>query len=77
MKAFLDTLNVSSEEDEEASKSSSDATIDSQRDLIWKFRFCYSRLFFGICDLSSPICPRFSPKISEDFSKDFSVQHHC
>jgi hypothetical protein len=39
MKAFLDSLNVSSEEDEENSEASSKATIDPQTELFGNFGF--------------------------------------
>jgi hypothetical protein len=51
MKAFLDILNVSSDEDEEASESSSNATIDSQRDLFGNLGFATQDYFPRLEDL--------------------------
>jgi hypothetical protein len=51
MKAFLDSLNVISEEDEEASELSSDATIDPQRDLFGNSGFATQEYFPGLKDL--------------------------
>jgi hypothetical protein len=51
MKAFLDSLNVSSEEDEEVSKTSSKATIDPQMDLFGNSGFATQYYFPGLEDL--------------------------
>ena len=51
MKAFLDSLNVRSEEDEEVSKASSEAIIDPQRDLFGNSGFASQNYFLGLEDL--------------------------